>query len=54
MAYTLYSDNKIRVAEIAEVDLKGYGKIGNLVLCHYISWLITEVPHRLSFGLIIF
>jgi hypothetical protein len=31
MVYTLYSDNKIRVAEIAKVDLKGYGEIGNPV-----------------------
>jgi hypothetical protein len=48
MVYTLYSHNEPRVAEIAAVDLKGYGKIGNLVLCHYISRLITEVPDLLA------
>jgi hypothetical protein len=29
MAYTLYSDNEPRVAEIAEVDLNEYGKVSN-------------------------
>jgi hypothetical protein len=29
MTYTLYSDNETRVAEIAGIDLKEYGKAGN-------------------------
>jgi len=29
MAYTLYLDDELRVAEIAKVDLKEYGEIGN-------------------------
>jgi len=48
MAYTIYSDNETRVAEIAEVDLNEYDKASNPILGEHISWLITEVP-SLSF-----
>ncbi len=40
MAYTLYSGNKSKVAEIAAVDLNKYGKIDNpvsekAIICEY-------------------
>ena len=54
MVYTLYSDNEIRVAEIAEAKLNLYGKISNPVSEKSINLQMSEIPNRLSSGLIIF
>jgi len=44
----------MKVAEVAKVDLNGYGKIGNPVSGKSINSLMSEIQHRLSSGLIIF
>jgi len=54
MIYTLYSDNEPRVAEIAEVDLNEYDKVSNPVSEKSINLQMSEIPHCLSSGLIIF
>jgi len=51
MIYTLYLDNKARVAE---VDLDEYGKVDNPVSEKSINLQMTEIPSSLSSGLIIF
>jgi len=47
MTYTLYSDNETRVAE---VDLNGYGKIGNPVSGKSINLQMSEISQRLALG----
>ena len=47
MAYTLYSDNKARVAE---VDLDEYGKVDNPVSEKSINLQITEILNFLALG----
>ena len=54
MVYTLYSDNEIRVAEIAEAKLNLYGKISNPVSEKSINFQMAAIPNRLSSGLSIF
>jgi len=50
MAYTLYSDNEPRVAEIAEVDLNEYGKVDNPVSGKSISLQMAKIPYHLAHG----
>lgn len=50
MAYTLNSDNKSRVAEIATVDLNKYGKIENPVSEKSNNLQISEMLTRLALG----
>jgi hypothetical protein len=50
MAYTTYSLNKQRVAEIAEVDLNEYDKVSNPVSGKSINLQMSEIPHCLALG----
>jgi hypothetical protein len=44
----------MRVAEVAKIDLGEYGKVSNPVSGKSINLQMSEIPHRLSSGLIIF
>jgi len=50
----LYSDNESRVAEVAKVDLNEYDKVSNPVSGKSTNLQMSEIPHRLSSGLIIY
>jgi hypothetical protein len=50
MTYTLYSDNETRGAEVTDIDLNGYGKIGNPVSGKSINLQMSEIQNRLALG----